>query len=114
MQILHRFAVSIQRYSEELSDPIVNGRITAGKLRKPSSSEAARLLPAHVLRLTLKSAPNPSTWLLCLTIDGSSGVRHFRQRLEKLCAALAALIAPPAAPDFTFSLGSRPLRTFLR
>ncbi len=50
MQILHRFAVSIQRYSEERSDPLVNGQITAGIMRKPSSSEAARLLSAHVLR----------------------------------------------------------------
>jgi hypothetical protein len=32
---------------------------------------------------------------------GQFWVRRFRQHAEKLCAALAALIAPPAAPDFT-------------
>ena len=31
---------------------------------------------------------------------GQYWVRRFRQQAEKLCAALAALIAPPEAPDF--------------
>jgi hypothetical protein len=33
MQILHRFAGSIQRYSEELSIPIVTGRITVRSVK---------------------------------------------------------------------------------
>ena len=31
---------------------------------------------------------------------GQFWVRRFRQQAEKLCAALAALITPPGAPDF--------------
>jgi len=33
MQILHRFAGSIHRYSEELSDPIVTARITVRSVK---------------------------------------------------------------------------------
>jgi hypothetical protein len=32
---------------------------------------------------------------------GQFWLRRFRQQAEMLCAALAALITPPAAPDFT-------------
>jgi hypothetical protein len=32
---------------------------------------------------------------------GQLWVRRFRQQTERLCGALAALIAPPRAPDFT-------------
>jgi hypothetical protein len=32
---------------------------------------------------------------------GQFWLRRFRQQAEKVCAALAALMAPPGAPDFT-------------
>jgi len=56
----------------------------------------ARLL----LGLSLKAAAE-STKLAAMPYQrGQFWARRFRQQAEKVCAALAALIAPPAAPDF--------------
>src|SRR5215471_6410072 len=62
----------------------------------------ARLL----LGLTLKSAAESAKLAAMPYQPGQFWVRRFRQQAEKLCATLAALMAPPAAPDFT----SRALR----
>jgi transposase-like protein len=151
MQILHRFAGSIQRYSEELSDP--------GRYRPDHcpQCEADRPLRAHgfytrtlmdiafdstirvrrylcccckrtvsllpefalpylrfgivvialflvarlLLGLTLKAAAESAKLTAMPYQRGQLWLRRFRQQAEKLCAALATLIAPPAAPDFT-------------
>jgi len=57
----------------------------------------ARLL----LGLTLKAAAESAKLAAMPYQRGQFWVRHFRQQAERLCAALAALITPPAAPDFT-------------
>ena len=56
----------------------------------------ARLL----LGLTLKAAAESAKLAAMPYQRGQFGARRFRQQAEKLCAALAALIAPPEAPDF--------------
>ena len=57
----------------------------------------ARLL----LGLTLKAAAESAQLAAIRYQRGQFWVRRFRQQAEKLCAALAALITPPVAPDFT-------------
>src|ERR1044071_4793564 len=57
----------------------------------------ARLL----LGLTLKAAAESAKLAAMPYQRGQFWVRRFRRQSEKLCAALAALIAPPATPDFT-------------
>jgi hypothetical protein len=57
----------------------------------------ARLL----LGLTLKAAAESAKLAAMPYQRGQFWVRRFRQQAERLCAALAALTAPPGAPDFT-------------
>jgi len=56
----------------------------------------ARLL----LGLTLKTAAESAKLAAMPYQRGQFWVRRFRQQAERLCAALAALIAPVGAPDF--------------
>ena len=56
----------------------------------------ARLL----LGLTLKAAAESAKLAAMPYQRAQFWVRRFRKQAEKLCAALAALIAPPGAPDF--------------
>jgi transposase-like protein len=156
MQILHRFAGSIQRYSEKLSNPdryrpdhcpqceahrplrahgfytrtlvdiTFDGTIRVRRYLCCSCKRTVSLLPEFALPylrfgivvialflvarllfdLTLEAAAE-SAKLAAMPYQRSQfWVRRFRQQAEKLCATLAALIAPPAAPDFT----SRALR----
>ena len=60
-------------------------------------SLVARLL----LGLTLKAAADAAELVTMPYQRGQFWVRGLRQQAEKLCAALAAFVAPPAAPDFT-------------
>jgi transposase-like protein len=156
MQILHRFAGSIQRYSEELSDPAryrpdhcpqckahhplrahgfytrtlvdiaFDGTIRVRRYLCCCCKRTVSLLPEFalpylrfgivvialflvarlLLGLTLKAAANAAKLAVMPYQRGQFWVRRFRQQAEKLCATLAALMAPPAAPDFT----SRALR----
>jgi transposase-like protein len=156
MQILHRFAGSIQRYSEELSDPdryrpdhcpqceahhplrahgfyrrtlvdiAFDGTIRVRRYLCCCCKRTVSLLPEFALPylrfgivvialflvarllvgLTLKAAANAAKLAVMPYQRGQFWVRRFRQQAEKLCATLAALMAPPAAPDFT----SRALR----
>lgn len=53
--------------------------------------------------LPLKAAADTAKLAAMPYQRGQFWVRRFRQQAEKLCAALAALIAPSAAPDFTSS-----------
>jgi hypothetical protein len=151
MQILHRFAGSIQRYSEELSDPgryrpdhfpqceaprplrahgfytrtLVNiefgGVIRVRRYLCCCCKRTVSLLPEFalpylrfgivvialflaarlLLGLTLKVAAESAKLAAMPYQRGQSWVRRFRQQAEKLCAALAALMAPPAVLDFT-------------
>jgi hypothetical protein len=151
MQILHRFAGSIQRYSEELSDPdryrpdhcpqcethrplrahgfytrtladiAFDGTIRVRRYLCQCCKRTVSLLPEFalpylrfgivvialflvariLLGLTLKAAAEAAKLAVMPYQRGQFWVRRFRQQAEKLCAALAALIAPPAAPDFT-------------
>ena len=57
----------------------------------------ARLL----LGLTLRAATKSAMVAAMPYQLGQFWVRRFRQQSERLCAALAALIAPPEASDFT-------------
>jgi len=151
MQILHRFAGSIQRYSEELSDPdryrpdhcpqceadrpltahgfytralvdiAFDGTIRVRRYLCQCCKRTISLLPEFalpylrfsivvialflgarlLLGLTLKAAAESAKLAAMPYQRGQFWVRHFRQQAERLCAALAALITPPAAPDFT-------------
>jgi transposase-like protein len=156
MQILHRFAGSIQRYSEELSDPdryrpdhcpqceadrplrahgfytrtlvdiTFDGTIRVRRYLCCCCKRTVSLLPEFalpylrfgimiialflvarlLLGLTLKAAADAARLAVMPYQRGQFWVRRFRQQAEKLCATLAALMAPLAAPDFT----SRALR----
>lgn len=151
MQILHRFAGSIQRYSEELSDPdryrpdhcpqceahrplrahgfytrtlvdiAFDGTIRVRRYLCCCCRRTVSLLPEFalpylrfgivvialflvariLLGLTLKVSAEAAKLALMPYQRGQFWVRRFRQQAEKLCAALAALIAPPVALDFT-------------
>jgi len=151
MQILHRFTGSIQRYSEELSDPdryrpdhcpqcethrplrahgfytrtlvdlAFDGTIRVRRYLCCCCKRTLSLLPEFalpylrfdivvialflvariLLGLTLKAAAESAKLAAMPYQRGQFWVRRFRQHSEKLCATLAALIAPPAAPDFT-------------
>jgi hypothetical protein len=57
----------------------------------------ARLL----LGLTLNAAAESAKLVAMPYQRGQFWVRRFRKQAEKVCAALAALMAPPGAPDFT-------------
>jgi transposase-like protein len=57
----------------------------------------ARLL----LGLTLRAAAESAKSAAVSYQRGQFWVRRFRQQAERLCGALAALVAPPGAPDFT-------------
>src|ERR1041384_5822593 len=57
----------------------------------------ARLL----LGLTLKAAAESANVAAAPYQRGQFWVRRFRRQAERLCGALAALSAPPGAPDFT-------------
>jgi len=57
----------------------------------------ARLL----LGLTLKGAAEAAKLVAAPYQRGQFWVRRFRREAQKLCAALAAFIAPPAAPNFS-------------
>jgi len=72
-------------------------RICASGLLSLLFSLAARLL----LGLTLKAAADAAELVTMPYQRGQFWVRGLRQQAEKLCAALAAFVAPPAAPDFT-------------
>jgi len=62
----------------------------------------ALFLVARLLRgLTLKAAAEAAGLAAMPYQRGQWWVRRFGQQTEKLCAGLAALIAPPPAPDFT-------------
>jgi len=150
MQILHRFAESIQRYSEELSDPdryrpdhcpqcearrplrahgfytrtlvdiAFDSTIRVRRYLCCCCKRTVSLLPGFVLPylrfgivvialflvarlllgLTLKAATESAKLASMPYQRGQFWVRRFRQQAEKLCAALAVLLAPPAAPDF--------------
>lgn len=156
MQILHRFAGSIQRYSEELSDPdryrpdhcpqceahcplrahgfytrtlvdiAFDGTIRVRRYLCCCCKRTVSLLPEFalpylrfgivvialflvarlLLGLSLKAAAESARSAAMPYQRGQFWVRRFRQQAEKLCATLAALMAPPAEPDFT----SRALR----
>jgi hypothetical protein len=151
MQILHRFAGSIQRYSEELSDPdryrpdhcpqcearhplrahgfytrtlvdiAFDGTIRVRRYLCCCCKRTVSLLPEFalpylrfgivvialflvariLLGLTLKVSAEAAGLAVMPYQRGQFWVRRFRQQAEKLCAALAALIAPPVALDFT-------------
>ena len=151
MQILHRFPGSIQRYSEELSDPdryrpdhcpqcethrplrahgfytrtlvdiAFDGTIRVRRYLCRYCKRTVSLLPEFALPylrfgimvialflvarllfgLTLKAAAESAKVTAMCYQRGQFWVRHFRQQAERLCGALAALIAPPGAPDFT-------------
>jgi hypothetical protein len=151
MQILHRFAGSIQRYSEELSDPdryrpdhcpqceanhplrahgfytrtlvdvAYDGTIRVRRYLCCCCKRTVPLLPEFalpylrfgvvvialflvarlLLGLTLKAAAESAKLAPMPFQRGQFWVRRFRQQAERLCAALATLIAPPGAPDFT-------------
>lgn len=151
MQILHRFAGSIQRYSEELSDPdryrpdhcpqceahhplrahgfyrrtlvdiAFDGTIRIRRYLCCCCKRTVSLLPEFalpylrfgivvialflvarlLLGLTLKAAAESAKVAAMPYQRGQFWVRRFRKQAEKVCAALAALMAPPGAPDFT-------------
>jgi len=150
VQILHPFVGSIQRYSEELSDPdryrpdhcpqceanrplrahgfyqrtLVNiafdGTIRVRRYLCCCCKRTLSLLPEFALPylrfgivvialflvarlflgLTLKAAAEAARLAVMPYQRGQFWVRRFRQEAQKLCAALAALIAPPEAADF--------------
>jgi hypothetical protein len=150
MQILHRFAGSIQGYSEELSDPsryrpdhcpqceahrplrahgfytrtlvdiAFDATIRVRRYLCCCCKRTLSLLPEFalpylrfgivvialflvariLLGLTLKVSAEAAKLAAMPYQRGQFWVRRFRQQAEKLCVALAALIAPPAALDF--------------
>ena len=151
MQILHRFAGTIQRYSEELSDPdryrpdhcpqcaahhpltahgfyrrtlvdvVFDGTIRVRRYLCCCCKRTVSLLPEFalpylrfgigvialflvarlLLGLTLKAAAAAARVPTIPYQRGQFWVRRFRRQAENLSAALAALIAPPAALNFT-------------
>ena len=151
MQILHRFAGSIQRYSEVLSDPdryrpdhcpqcearrplrahgfytrtlvdsAFDGTIRVRRYLCCSCKRTVSLLPEFalpyirfgivvialflaariLLGLTLKAAAEAAKLAVMPYQRGQFWVRRFRRQAENLSAALAALVVPPAALDFT-------------
>lgn len=151
MQILHRFAGSIQRYSEELSDPdryrpdhcpqceahrplrahgfytrtlvdiTFDGTVRIRRYLCCCCKRTVSLLPEFalpylrfgtlvialflvarlLLGLTLKAAAESAKLAAMPYQRGQFWVHRFRQQAVKLCAALAALIAPPGTQDFT-------------
>jgi len=151
MQILHRFAGTIQRYSEELSDPgryrpdhcpqceadhplrahgfytrtlvdiAFDGTIRVRRYLCRCCKRTVSLLPEFalpylrfgivvialflvarlLLGVTLKAAAESANLAAMPYQRGQFWVRRFRKQAEKVCAALAALLAPPGAPDFT-------------
>ena len=151
MHILHRFAGSIQRYSEELSDPdryrpdhcpqcearrplrahgfytrtlvdsAFDGTIRVRRYLCCSCKRTVSLLPEFalpyirfgivvialflaariLLGLTLKAAAEAAKLAVMPYQRGQFWVRRFRRQAENLSAALAALVVPPAALDFT-------------
>ena len=151
MQILHRFAGSIQRYAEELSDPdryrpdhcpqcethrplraegfytrtlvdiAFDGTIRVRRYLCHCCKRTVSLLPEFalpylrfgivvialflvarlLLGLTLKAAAEAAKLAAMPYQRGQFWVRRFRQPVQSLSAALAALTAPPPAPDFT-------------
>jgi transposase-like protein len=163
MQILHRFAGSIQRYSEELSDPdryrpdhcpqcetnhplrahgfytrtlvdiAYDGTIRVRRYFCRCCKRTVSLLPEFampylrfgvviialflvarlLLGLTLKGAAEAAKLVAAPYQRGQFWVRRFRREAQKLCAALAAFIAPPAAPNFS-SRAKRGLRPRFR
>jgi putative transposase len=58
------------------------------------------LVERILLGLTLKAAAEAAKLAVMPYQRGQFWVRRFRQEAHKLCAALAALIAPPEAPEF--------------
>jgi hypothetical protein len=62
---------------------------------------AAFLVARILFGLTLKAAAESARLATMPYQRGQLWVRRFRLQAERLCGALAALIAPPAAPDFT-------------
>jgi hypothetical protein len=151
MQILHCFAGSIQRYSEELSDPdryrpdhcpqceahrplrahgfytrtlvdiAFDGTVRVRRYLCCCCKRTVSLLPEFALPylrfgivvialflvarllpgLTLKAAAEAAKLTAVPYQRGQFWARRFRQQAERICGALAALIAPPGAPDFT-------------
>ena len=59
------------------------------------------LVARVLLGLTLKAAAESAKLAAMPYQRGQFWVRRFRHQAEKLCAALAALTAPPGAQDFT-------------
>jgi hypothetical protein len=59
------------------------------------------LVARILLGLTLKAAAESAKVAVMPYQLGQFWVRRFRQQAERLCGALAALIAPPGATDFT-------------
>jgi transposase-like protein len=150
MQILHRFAGSIQGYAEELSDPrryrpdhcpqcesnrplrahgfysrtlvdiAFDGAIRVRRYLCCCCKRTVSLLPEFalpylrfgiviialflvarlLLGLTLKAAAESAKLTTVPYQRGQFWVRRFRQQAERLCGALAALLAPPGASDF--------------
>ena len=58
------------------------------------------LVARFLLGLTLKAAAESAGLAAVPYQLGQFWVRRFRRQAERLCAALAALITPPEAPDF--------------
>jgi len=151
VQILHRFAGSIQRYAEELFDPdryrpdhcpqcethrplrahgfytrtlvdiAFDGTIRVRRYLCCCCKRTVSLLPEFalpylrfgivvialflvarlLLGVTLKAAAESANLAAMPYQRGQFWVRRFRKQAEKVCAALAALMPPPGAPDFT-------------
>jgi hypothetical protein len=152
MQILHRFAGSIHRYSEELSDPdryrpdhcpqreahhplrahgfytrtlvdiAFDGTIRVRRYFCRCCKRTVSLLPEFalpylrfgivvialfliarlLLGLTLKAAAESAKVAAAPYQRGQFWIRRFRRQAERLCGVLAALIAPPGAPERSF------------
>jgi hypothetical protein len=59
------------------------------------------LVARFLLGLALKAAAESAKLAVMPYQRGQFWVRRFRRQSERLCDALAAVIAPPGAPDFT-------------
>ena len=112
MQILHPFAGSVRQYTEQLANPdcyrpghcpqrtvSLLPEFVLPYLRSSLTVIAlfliARLLQAQTLHGTAQTAPPPMPYQ-----RGQFWVRRFRVQAEALCATLAALTQPAAAPNF--------------